>query len=142
LESFEGIICSEVLEHIEDDDKAVKEIHRVLKKDGKLFISVPANPKLWDKSDRWASHHRRYTKECMMSLLENNGFKIKKGYYWGFPITRLYHKNIFLRKLNKPETKNNNKIRKYSKILSNIFKIDNLFNWTNKGIGLIIVAEK
>lgn len=39
--SFDLIICSEVLEHLKDDKKALKELHRVLKPNGKLIITVP-----------------------------------------------------------------------------------------------------
>lgn len=39
--AFDGIICSEVLEHLADDRGAIKEIARVLKKSGLLVISVP-----------------------------------------------------------------------------------------------------
>lgn len=38
---FDKIIISEVLEHINDDKKAVKELYRVLKKNGVLLITVP-----------------------------------------------------------------------------------------------------
>ncbi len=41
-ESIDAIICSSVLEHIENPIMAVKEIHRILKKDGKLFVHVPS----------------------------------------------------------------------------------------------------
>lgn len=40
-ESFDYIYCSHVLEHIEDDYKAIKELSRVLKKNGYAFIQVP-----------------------------------------------------------------------------------------------------
>ena len=139
--TFDGIICSEVLEHIEDDGTAIKEFHRTLNENGKLFLSVPANPKLWDKSDEWAGHKRRYTKERLMELLKMNGFKIIDIHYWGFPLTRFYHRQIYLKTL-KNEKLKNIKIKKHSKYLANIFKVDNLFNKLPWGIGLIVVAQK
>ena len=138
---FDGIICSEVLEHVEKDEDAIKEFHRTLKENGKLFLSVPANPKLWDKSDEWAGHKRRYTKEQLINLLKLNGFKIINIHYWGFPLTRFYHRQIYLKTLDKKRLKNI-KIKKYSKYLANIFRIDNLFNKSSLGIGLIVVAQK
>ena len=39
--SFHLIICFHVLEHILDDDKAIKELYRILKKNGILIIQVP-----------------------------------------------------------------------------------------------------
>lgn len=40
-QSFDKIICSETLEHLPQPEKAIKEIHRVLKKNGLAIISVP-----------------------------------------------------------------------------------------------------
>lgn len=41
-ESVDAVICSSVLEHVENPILAVKELHRILKKGGKLFVSVPS----------------------------------------------------------------------------------------------------
>lgn len=43
-ESFDAIITSEVIEHIFDKEKAIRQMHRVLKHGGRLFISTPARP--------------------------------------------------------------------------------------------------
>ncbi len=43
--SFDVIICSHVLEHVPDDTKAMREIHRVLKADGWAILNVPVNEK-------------------------------------------------------------------------------------------------
>ncbi len=40
--TVDGIICSSVLEHVKDPIRAVKEMHRILKKDGKIFVYVPS----------------------------------------------------------------------------------------------------
>ena len=39
--SFDIILCNHVLEHVEDDKKAIKEINRVMKKDGFSILQVP-----------------------------------------------------------------------------------------------------
>lgn len=63
---FDVVVCSHVLEHVKDDRKALKEINRVLKKDGFLFISVPING---DKTEIWSEekikkvHEKRKTLE-------------------------------------------------------------------------------
>ncbi len=41
-ESVEAIICSSVLEHVKDPSIAVNEMHRILKKGGKIFVYVPS----------------------------------------------------------------------------------------------------
>jgi len=72
-ESFEGIICSEVLEHVKDTRQAISEIYRVLKKNGYLYITVPM---------MWALHYEpedyfRFTKYGISYLLTEQGFIIK-----------------------------------------------------------------
>ena len=38
---FEEVICNSILEHVEDIGKTMKELHRILKKGGKIHIIVP-----------------------------------------------------------------------------------------------------
>jgi len=40
-EAVDAIICKAVLEHVPEPQKAVKEMHRILRKGGKIFIYVP-----------------------------------------------------------------------------------------------------
>ena len=40
-ESIDKVLCCEVLEHLEEPQKAIKEIYRVLKQGGELILSVP-----------------------------------------------------------------------------------------------------
>ncbi len=149
--SFDGIVCGEVLEHIENDFLAIREMNRVLKKGGICVMTVPANPGLWDFSDEWAGHYRRYQKSELKALLENNGFKVDRIEFWGFPLVRIYHRFIFLpllkRKLNKTREKHGEFykktiFKKFSPWASHIFRIDNLFNRFPWGIGLIARAIK
>ena len=150
-ETFDAVICGEVLEHIKEDYDVVKEFNRVLKINGSCVVTVPANPKLWDFNDELSGHVRRYRKKNLRKLFESNGFKIEKISFYGFPIMRFYTKYIYssmLKRKIKNEANNkkiNVKIVKYNKIyplMSYIFDIDKLFNWSPFGIGLIVKARK
>ncbi len=66
--SFDVIVCGEVLEHLVDDKSAVTDFHRVLKPGGVCIVTVPANPALWSCCDEYAGHYRRYTKEGLINL--------------------------------------------------------------------------
>ncbi len=51
----------DVLEHIESDGEFASMLHRYLRPDGYLFVTVPAYPFLWSVDDVHAGHYRRYT---------------------------------------------------------------------------------
>lgn len=59
--SYDIVGAFDVLEHIEDDQVALKEWHRVLKDDGSILITVPAYQWLWSDHDISLHHFRRYT---------------------------------------------------------------------------------
>ncbi|MBL7036531.1 class I SAM-dependent methyltransferase [Candidatus Microgenomates bacterium] len=83
---FDLVVCSEVLEHLKDDSKAVVQIYSLLKRGGVSIISVPLNSAplyklgLMGGFDKKVGHLRRYSVEEVVDLLENNGFKIKKTF--------------------------------------------------------------
>jgi len=72
--STDSVVLAEVLEHLPDDCQGLSEAHRVLRDNGLLFITVPANPALWTSVDEKAGHYRRYTSEQLAQILENRGF--------------------------------------------------------------------
>ena len=73
-ERFDAAVLGEVLEHIEDDRGALAEVARVLRSQGVLALSVPANPKLHGPSDVWAGHVRRYTRQELLEACSAAGF--------------------------------------------------------------------
>ena len=75
-ESFDWIFCSEVLEHIKDYKKAIKELNRILKKEGKAVITVPVYMEYWDIDDEFVGHYRRFEPTQIRKDFENVGFKI------------------------------------------------------------------
>lgn len=75
-ERYDRIICSDVIEHIKDDDMAVSELARVLKKGGILVLSVPSVMSLSKKMEDQFGHARYgYSKDQLISLIERNGLK-------------------------------------------------------------------
>jgi SAM-dependent methyltransferase len=59
--SFDLVCAFDVVEHIADDKKALAEMQRVCKPDGKICITVPACQFLWGRHDVANGHKRRYT---------------------------------------------------------------------------------
>ncbi len=86
--SFDCIICSEVLEHIPDHTKAIKELDRILKPNGTLAVSVPryfAERICWfishDYHNNEGGHIRIYRKKQLHKMLMNQGFKCREINY-------------------------------------------------------------
>lgn len=87
------VIILDVLEHIKEDEKAVKEISRVMKKSGNLVVCVPNDTLLsYLNPVRYVQHERHYTIHGITSLLKKNGFKIEKLFSGGgiFELMNLY----------------------------------------------------
>lgn len=151
---FDGLIAAEILEHVEDDSKAVKEFYRLLKPRGICLITVPANQNLWDISDEMAGHKRRYSKDALMRLFNSQSFKVEKVVFTGFPVMRLYHRIVFLKWAKQVGKKNSGRIssddtvtkiglnRWTTLILGNLFRFDNLFSFLPWGIGILLIARK
>lgn len=79
--SFSLITMLDLLEHIENDSKALKESFRTLEPGGFLFITVPAWNFLWGDHDRALQHKRRYTKNELKRKIRKSGFEPKKLSY-------------------------------------------------------------
>lgn len=71
-ESYDSIVCSNVLEHISDDVSSMVNFHRLLKPGGKVLLLVPAHPWVFSQLDRNLSHHRRYTTARLRDLGERS----------------------------------------------------------------------
>jgi SAM-dependent methyltransferase len=61
-EKFDAIVCLNVLEHVEDDERSLASMRRLLDRGGRLVLLVPALRALYGSLDRALGHYRRYTK--------------------------------------------------------------------------------
>jgi putative flippase GtrA/SAM-dependent methyltransferase len=71
-----------VLEHLRDLDHYLAELYRVLRKDGRLFVFVPAFHVLWTSLDDEVKHVQRFTRQSLTANLENARFAIETSRYF------------------------------------------------------------
>jgi SAM-dependent methyltransferase len=86
-DSFDVVVCSEVFEHIKNENKSVSLIYDLVKPGGTLLCSVPAGP--MSHFDRFIGHHRHYSKAELRALLENSGFTNVHICRAGFPAVNI-----------------------------------------------------
>ena len=79
---FRTIYAVNVLEHIKNDEIALKNANNLLLPGGKLILLVPAKKFAYTKLDKSLGHFRRYEKGELRVKLENSGFEIEKLEYF------------------------------------------------------------
>lgn len=82
--TFDFILATDVIEHIDDDALTVREIARVLKSDGKVLITVPTFQSLWGVHDDLSEHKRRYVMPELRSVAAQNGLIVIDSFYFNF----------------------------------------------------------
>ncbi|MDI1466032.1 class I SAM-dependent methyltransferase [Catellatospora sp. KI3] len=94
--SFDLLVAFDVLEHIEEDDQAAAEIHRVLRPGGTALIAVPCDMELWSKHDVATGHFRRYDRAGLVKLMEGAGMVVETLWSWNVllrPVVKLRRRN-------------------------------------------------
>ena len=78
------IIALDILEHIDNDLNAIRELYQVLRKGGILILTVPAFNFLWGTQDVVTGHKRRYLRKEIANKLREVGFEISRSSYFNF----------------------------------------------------------
>jgi SAM-dependent methyltransferase len=73
------VTAFDCIEHLDRDDQALSEFHRVLRPGGRLFVSVPAYQFLYAENDRVAQHKRRYRRNLLVQRIHDAGFEVEKA---------------------------------------------------------------
>jgi SAM-dependent methyltransferase len=74
-DSFDLAVCLDVIEHLEDDLGALRELRRVVAAGGALLVTVPAYEWLWSGHDEVNHHQRRYTAGSLRRVAEQAGWQ-------------------------------------------------------------------
>ena len=100
-EQVDFILCLDLMEHIKEDDKLIKEISRVLKKSGKVILTTPmqngvsfpflSKQRMETINKSWGHIRNGYSLEEIEKLFQNNNLTIiKTGKYFNFFSRAIY----------------------------------------------------
>ena len=80
--SLDLVVAFDVLEHLQDDHAATKDVFSALRPGGTFLVAVPCDMKLWSAHDVAVGHVRRYTRPELLALLTGAGFTIDDVRSW------------------------------------------------------------
>lgn len=138
LGSFDASFAMNVIEHIEEDHRAMKNLVSLLKPGGKVFILVPAGPALYNDIDRGLFHFRRYTSRSMQALFETAQVPIQKKWKFnalGIPAW------VFGGSLLKKKEVESNQMNLYDKIVP-LARLVDILSFHRIGLSIIAVGTK
>jgi SAM-dependent methyltransferase len=81
-DSFDLAASLDVIEHLDDDLGALRELRRVVAPGGALLVTVPAYQWLWSGHDEINHHHRRYTRDSLQRIGEQAGWRQVRTTYF------------------------------------------------------------
>ena len=80
--SFDLVTCFDVIEHLDDDVAALRELRRVAVPSGRLLATVPAYQSLWSRHDVVNRHRRRYHAGSFAAAAETAGWTVERQTYF------------------------------------------------------------
>lgn len=106
MATFDTVVCVNVLEHIEDDVRALGQMKAMLKDGGRVLLYVPAAAWAYGQLDRQLGHYRRYSRRMVRDLAGSSGMKVEKCTYVNFigVFGWFLHSRILKREVISPES--------------------------------------
>jgi len=144
--NFDLITACDVMEHLKNDLQFLKCCRRHLKRNGLLFLSVPAGNFLYGCRDRKYGHYRRYSKVNLEEKIKQADFELLRCQYWNFIgwLPYLISEKNFRRELVGPARGNNKNF--ISRLLNNFLYfwllLEGKFSYFPFGLTLVAVAKR
>lgn len=145
--SADVIFCSEVLEHVPDYRKALRECFRVLNKKGIIILTVPTHMNYWKDDDDYVGHIRRFNPSTFLNDIKKIGFRVLSEKPIGSKIER-FLTNLTVKIARKSSNSlSANPVKNYAFYLVNTILlfftyIGYLFNTENSSSIILITAIK
>ncbi|HET9595934.1 MAG TPA: glycosyltransferase, partial [Anaeromyxobacteraceae bacterium] len=75
---FDTVVCLNVIEHVDDDRRALENLRAVLEPGGRAIVLVPHDPRAFGTLDEVLGHRRRYTEPSLRDVAEAAGFEVER----------------------------------------------------------------
>jgi SAM-dependent methyltransferase len=143
---FDLIAALDLLEHLDDDLGALRELHRVCKPGGYLFATVPACRRIWSRHDEALGHRRRYSLRELQEKVGEAGFSIDRSFYTVsaiFPLAVAYR--LARRKSAGGSTDLFETPEPLNSLLAGLMKLESAFAWRVSlpfGLTAVVLAYK
>jgi len=137
------IINLDVIEHLKDDEYALKLFYNVLQPNGKLILKTPAHNSLFCDIDRASNHYRRYSKKELKQKLEKAGFKVLKISYMNMIGAVMYFLKgkILKKKNNFSNTFSHKNLQRTNKLIPFLRAFEKIFP-VFFGLSVVVMAQK
>jgi SAM-dependent methyltransferase len=134
---FDTVVCLNVIEHVEQDTLAMKNIYEALRPGGNACILVPRAPALYGTLDEVLGHVRRYTEPELTNKLEQAGFTIEKVFTFNrIALPAWWYNGCILRR----KTFGKLQLKIFDSLVWLWRRLDRWLPW--QGVSLIAIARK
>lgn len=145
-ENYDVVIASDVIEHIEDDKKALNNLFTFVKEGGYLVLTVPAHMHLYGKRDKKWGHYRRYDKHDLVRKLQSlEGAKVQSVSYWNILgyVAYFFFEKIMNQPIKEEFRYNQSFVSKSIRsVLDLVLKSEELIGGPPIGLTLVAIAQK
>ena len=135
---FDTTVALNVVEHIEDDVKAIENISKLLKKGGNAIILVPSYQLLYNRLDKELFHYRRYNIKLLKSRFHPSQYSIVKAFHFNFAGILGW---FVSGKLQNNKTLPESQIKIYNALVP-LFRIIDMVLFRSIGLSTVCVAKK
>jgi SAM-dependent methyltransferase len=124
--TFALVLATDIIEHVDEDDLAIREVFRVMEFGGIAIFTVPAFQSLWGPQDELSHHKRRYRMPQLTEKLLGAGFQVLESYHFNYLLFLPIWLARRILSLSKVQLRSENDINSplINRILTAIFRID------------------
>lgn len=135
---FDVVLCNQVLEHIEEDVNAIRNLDRMCGR--YLLITVPGGK--YNSTSRLVGHFRHYAKQELLGKVLPLGYRVVHVREWGFPAHSLYKLLLGSLSANTQRVAGLGKYGLWKKMVSGGLYWSFYANVFDRGANVILLAEK